>query len=148
VGWARLRRSSTTADGHDEVLGPPLPPDPKLVQGLRQGGRCPHDLRSCRRGGIRALLPVNPQGFRHGALALEFLNFCYEHGQLSANTGLGLVSRISQFKAYENKPGFNATSPCWKPSTRLRPRPGHIAQWQQIVNEVLVPCSKSPSAAT
>jgi ABC-type glycerol-3-phosphate transport system substrate-binding protein len=81
-----------------------------------------------------------PKASANGALALEFLNFCYEHGQLSANTGLGLVSRISQFKAYENKPGFNAYKPMLETlnaaQTKTRPT---SPQWQQIVNEVLVP---------
>ena len=73
-------------------------------------------------------------------LAMEFLNFCYAHGQLSADTGLGLVSRISQFRAYENKPGFDAYKPMLEtlnaPQTKTRPT---SPQWQQIVNEVLVP---------
>ena len=81
-----------------------------------------------------------PKASPNGALALEFLNFCYEHGSLSANTGLGLVSRISQFKAYENKPGFNAYKPMLETlnaaQTKTRPT---SPQWQQIVNEVLVP---------
>jgi len=81
-----------------------------------------------------------PKASPNSSLALEFLNFCYEHGQLSANTGLGLVSRISQFKAYESKPGFEAFKPMLEtlnaPHTMTRPT---SPQWQQIVNEVLVP---------
>jgi len=81
-----------------------------------------------------------PKSSPNSSLALEFLQFAYQNGQLSANTSLGLVARISQFKALEDKPGFEAYKPMLEtlnaPHTMTRPT---SPEWQQIVNQVLVP---------
>lgn len=81
-----------------------------------------------------------PKASSNQSLALEFLHFAYQHGQLSADTGLGLVSTISEFKAFEDKPGFNAFKPMLQtlnaPHTMTRPTSPY---WQEIVNNVLIP---------
>ena len=86
-----------------------------------------------------------PKASPNRALALEFLNFCYEHGSLSAETGLGLVSRISQFKAYENKPGFNAYKPMLETLNAARPgRAPRRPSGSRSSTRSWSPCSRGP----
>lgn len=72
--------------------------------------------------------------------AKEFIAFAYEHNELSADTSLGLVSRISAFESkvgtegFENYPAILATLN--SEATIARPATPH---WQEIVNTVLTP---------
>ncbi|MCU1491606.1 MAG: extracellular solute-binding protein family 1 [Acidimicrobiaceae bacterium] len=81
-----------------------------------------------------------PKKSPNSALALEFLHFAYAHGSLGAQSGLGLAARISTFKQYENKKGYEnykaMLATLNAPHTKTRPL---TPVWQQIVNTVLVP---------
>ena len=81
-----------------------------------------------------------PRTTPNANLAKEFLEFAYNNGALGAKSGLGLAARISTFKEFENKPGFDAYKPMLAtllaPATKTRPL---CPQWQQIVNAVLIP---------
>jgi len=72
--------------------------------------------------------------------AKEFIQFAYEHNDLSADTSLGLVARKSAFEAksgeagYENYPALLDTLNA--PQTLPRPA---TPEWQEIVDSVLTP---------
>ena len=72
--------------------------------------------------------------------AKDFIAFAYEHNELSVDTSLGLVARISAFASQdgvagkENYPAILETLE--SPATRARPA---TPQWQEIVNTVLTP---------
>jgi len=74
------------------------------------------------------------------AAAKAFIAFAYEHNELSVDTSLGLVSRISAFESqagvvgHENYPAILATLN--SPATHARPA---TPKWQEIVNTVLTP---------
>lgn len=84
-------------------------------------------------------LSIPTAGTKHEA-AKEFIAFAYEHNALSADTSLGLVSRISAFESkagtagFENYPAIletlNADATIARPAT---------PKWQEIVNTVLTP---------
>ncbi len=84
-------------------------------------------------------LSVPTAGTKQDA-AKEFIAFAYEHNELSADTSLGLVSRISAFESkvdtagYENYPAILATLN--SEATIARPA---TPKWQEIVNTVLTP---------
>jgi ABC-type glycerol-3-phosphate transport system substrate-binding protein len=84
-------------------------------------------------------LSIPKQG-AHQAASTAFVKFAYDHNALSATTSLGLVSRISALKQYQNKPGYEAYGPMITtlsaPATIARPANGN---WQNIVNNVLIP---------
>ncbi|MFG3340701.1 ABC transporter substrate-binding protein [Glycomyces sp. NPDC048151] len=73
-------------------------------------------------------------------LAKDFIAFAYEHNDLSIDTSLGLVARISAFESQagvagrENYPAILETLNA--PATRARPA---TPQWQEIVDTVLTP---------
>ena len=71
---------------------------------------------------------------------MAFVKYAYQHQDLSAKTDLGLVARISVLKKYEDTPGYEAYKPMITtlsaPATITRPA---TAQWQNIVNNVLIP---------
>lgn len=71
---------------------------------------------------------------------LEFLQFAYDHNDLSIETSLGLASRISAFEKYQDDPKYAAFKPLVEtlsaPATIPRPA---TPKWQQIVDSVLVP---------
>jgi ABC-type glycerol-3-phosphate transport system substrate-binding protein len=72
--------------------------------------------------------------------AKEFIAFAYEHNDLSIDTALGLVSRVSAFESqadvagHENYPAILETLN--SPATYARPA---TPKWQEIVNTVLTP---------
>lgn len=72
--------------------------------------------------------------------AKEFIAFAYEHNELSIDTPLGLVSRVSAFESQEgvegreNYPAILETLN--SPATYARPA---TPKWQEIVNTVLTP---------
>ncbi len=72
--------------------------------------------------------------------AKAFIAFAYEHNELSVDTSLGLVSRISAFESQagvegrENYPAILETLN--SPATKARPA---TPKWQEIVNTVLTP---------
>jgi ABC-type glycerol-3-phosphate transport system substrate-binding protein len=72
--------------------------------------------------------------------AKDFIAFAYEHNELSIDTSLGLVSRVSAFESqkdvagHENYPAILATLN--SPATFARPA---TPKWQEIVNTVLTP---------
>lgn len=71
---------------------------------------------------------------------LDFLQFAYDHNDLSIETSLGLASRISAFEKYQDDPKYAAFKPLIEtlsaPATIPRPA---TPKWQQIVDSVLVP---------
>jgi ABC-type glycerol-3-phosphate transport system substrate-binding protein len=72
--------------------------------------------------------------------AKEFIAFAYEHNDLSIDTALGLVARVSAFESqkdvagHENYPAILETLN--SPATHARPA---TPKWQEIVNTVLTP---------
>jgi ABC-type glycerol-3-phosphate transport system substrate-binding protein len=72
--------------------------------------------------------------------AKDFIAFAYEHNDLSIDTSLGLVSRVSAFESqqdvegHENYPAILETLN--SPATYARPA---TPKWQEIVNTVLTP---------
>lgn len=72
--------------------------------------------------------------------AKDFIAFAYEHNELSIDTSLGLVARISAFESQEgvagkeNYPAILETLN--SPATHARPA---TPKWQEIVNTVLTP---------
>jgi hypothetical protein len=73
-------------------------------------------------------------------LAKDFIAFAYEHNDLSIDTSLGLVSRISAFESQAEVPGRENYPAILEtlnsPATRARPA---APQWQEIVETVLTP---------
>jgi ABC-type glycerol-3-phosphate transport system substrate-binding protein len=73
-------------------------------------------------------------------LAKDFIAFAYEHNDLSIDTSLGLVSRISAFESQAEVPGRENYPAILEtlnsPATRARPA---TPQWQEIVETVLTP---------
>jgi ABC-type glycerol-3-phosphate transport system substrate-binding protein len=83
---------------------------------------------------------VIPKGTPNQTPAMNFVKFAYAHNSLSADTSLGLVSRLSAFRQFENKPGYAS----YKPMLTSLNAPGTItrppnAQWDNIVTNVLIP---------
>lgn len=81
-----------------------------------------------------------PRQAAHQAASTAFVKYAYAHNALSAKTSLGLVARISALKQYADKPGYESYGPMVTtlsaPATVTRPA---NANWQNIVNNVLVP---------
>jgi len=81
-----------------------------------------------------------PKQAAHQAASEAFVKYAHDHNALSAKTSLGLVARISALKQYADKPGYEAYGPMVTtlsaPGTVTRPA---NANWQNIVNNVLVP---------
>ncbi|MWV48651.1 extracellular solute-binding protein [Rathayibacter sp. VKM Ac-2803] len=72
--------------------------------------------------------------------ALEFVQYAYDNNELSAETSLGLASRISVLEKYQDVEGFENYKPLLDTlnSPATLPRPA-VAEWQQIVDTVLIP---------
>jgi len=72
--------------------------------------------------------------------ALEFVQYAFDNNELSADTSLGLASRISVLEKYSTVEGYENYGPLLEtlqaPATLPRPA---VAEWQQIVDTVLVP---------
>lgn len=81
-----------------------------------------------------------PKQAAHASASSAFVKYAYDHNALSAKTSLGLVARISALKQYASQPGYEAYGPMVttlsSPATITRPA---NANWQNIVNNVLVP---------
>ena len=81
-----------------------------------------------------------PTAGTHKDAAKDFIAFAYEHNDLSIDTSLGLVARISAFESQggiagkENYPAILATLN--SPATKARPA---TPKWNEIVNTVLTP---------
>ena len=73
-------------------------------------------------------------------LAQEFIQFAYDHNDLSIDSALGLAARKSAFEKYAGKPGYEhfdaLIATLEGPATM--PRPAN-AKWQQIVDTALIP---------
>ncbi|MBT2517630.1 sugar ABC transporter substrate-binding protein [Streptomyces sp. ISL-90] len=72
--------------------------------------------------------------------AKEFVQFAYEHNDLSADTSLGLVARKSAFEAKSGEAGFENYPALLDTlnAPQTLPRPA-TPEWQEIVDSVLVP---------
>jgi len=81
-----------------------------------------------------------PSSGKNQEAATKFIQFAYEHNDLSAETSLGLVARKSAFESksssagYENYPALVTTLE----APQSLPRPA-TANWQEIVDSVLTP---------
>ena len=81
-----------------------------------------------------------PKAGTKQAAAKDFIAFAYKHNELSIDTSLGLVSRVSAFESqkdvagHENYPAILATLN--SDATFARPA---TPKWQEIVNTVLTP---------
>ena len=81
-----------------------------------------------------------PSTGKHQDAAKKFIQFAYEHNDLSADTSLGLVARKSAFESKDGQAGFEnypaLVSTLEAPQSLPRPA---TANWQEIVDSVLVP---------
>lgn len=81
-----------------------------------------------------------PTGGKQADQAKKFVQYAYDHNELSIKSGLGLAARKSAFAKYENVAGYEAFKPLIEtldgPATKARPS---TPKWQQIVDAVLVP---------
>lgn len=81
-----------------------------------------------------------PKEGKNQSGAMAFVKYAYRHQELSAKTDLGLVARISVLEKFEDTPGYEAYKPMVTtlsaPATITRPA---SPQWQNIVNNVLIP---------
>lgn len=73
-------------------------------------------------------------------LAEEFIQFAYDHNDLSIDSALGLAARKSAFEKYAGKPGYEhfdaLIATLEGPATMARPA---NEKWQQIVDTALIP---------
>jgi multiple sugar transport system substrate-binding protein len=73
-------------------------------------------------------------------VAKDFIEFAYEHNDLSVETSLGLAARKSALAKYKDQPGHENLSALIQaldaPATTPRPA---SEKWQQIVDTVLIP---------
>ncbi|GAA3641176.1 ABC transporter substrate-binding protein [Microlunatus ginsengisoli] len=85
-----------------------------------------------------------PSEGKQSELATKFVQYAYDHNELSIQSDLGLAARISAFKAYQDKDGYESFKPLIAtldgPATKARPL---TPKWQQIVDTVLVPTIQS-----
>jgi ABC-type glycerol-3-phosphate transport system substrate-binding protein len=81
-----------------------------------------------------------PKAGAHQEAAKDFIAFAFEHNELSADTSLGLVARVSAFESQigiEGRENYGAILETLNaPATHARPA---TPQWQEIVNTVLTP---------
>lgn len=80
------------------------------------------------------------KGSRKQDKAREFIQYAYDHNELSIDTNLGLAARISALEARQDEAGFEHFTPLLEtlnaPATLPRPA---LPQWQEIVDTALVP---------
>lgn len=88
-------------------------------------------------------------------LAIQFVQFMYDHNALGINAPLGLAARVSAYAEFADQEGFESLNPLIEtlsaPQTLGRPM---VADWQQISDEIIVPmiqdalsCDVSPADA-
>jgi multiple sugar transport system substrate-binding protein len=72
--------------------------------------------------------------------AKDFVQFAYEHNDLSADTSLGLVARKSAFESKSGEAGFENYPALLETlnAPQTLPRPA-TPEWQEIVDSVLTP---------
>ena len=72
--------------------------------------------------------------------ALEFVQYAYDHNDLSVTTDLGLASRISVLEQYQDQPGYEYYKPLIDTlnAGATIPRPAN-PKWQEIVDSALIP---------
>lgn len=72
--------------------------------------------------------------------AKTFVQYAYDHNELSIKSDLGLAARKSAFAKYQDESGYEAFKPLIEtlegPATKARPS---TPKWQQIVDTILVP---------
>ncbi|WP_026427174.1 extracellular solute-binding protein [Actinomyces slackii] len=80
------------------------------------------------------------KGSRKQDLARKFVQYAYDHNELSIETSLGLAARVSALEAQADKAGFEYVAPLLEtlnaPATLPRPA---VPQWQEIVDTALTP---------
>lgn len=81
-----------------------------------------------------------PAGTSKQEKALEFVQYAYDHNELSVDTDLGLASRISVLEQYQDKPGYENYKPLIDTlnAESTIPRPAN-PKWQEIVDSALIP---------
>nr|WP_179549321.1 extracellular solute-binding protein [Herbiconiux flava] len=81
-----------------------------------------------------------PAGTSKQEKALEFVQYAYDHNELSVDTDLGLASRISVLEKYQDEPGYENYKPLVDTlnATATIPRPAN-PNWQEIVDSALIP---------
>jgi ABC-type glycerol-3-phosphate transport system substrate-binding protein len=81
-----------------------------------------------------------PTATEKSDLAQDFIQFAYDHNDLSIDSALGLAARKSAFEKYAGQPGYEhfdaLIATLEGPATM--PRPAH-PKWQQIVDTALIP---------
>jgi multiple sugar transport system substrate-binding protein len=81
-----------------------------------------------------------PTGGAKADAAKKFVQYAYDHNDLSVNSDLGLAARKSAFAKYQDQSGYESFKPLIEtldgPATKARPS---TPKWQQIVDTVLVP---------
>lgn len=81
-----------------------------------------------------------PKGASHTSEAEKFVQFAFDHNDLSVDTSLGLAARKSALEKYENQAGHENLKALIAAldSPATTPRPAN-EKWQQIVDTVLIP---------
>lgn len=81
-----------------------------------------------------------PSGTSKQEKAMEFVQYAYDHNELSVDTDLGLASRISVLEKYQDEPGYENYKPLIETlnASATIPRPA-TPQWQEIVDSALIP---------
>jgi ABC-type glycerol-3-phosphate transport system substrate-binding protein len=81
-----------------------------------------------------------PSGTSKQDTAQEFVQYAYDHNDLSVDTDLGLVSRISVLEQYQDEPGYENYTPLIETlnAEATIPRPAN-PKWQEIVDSALIP---------
>jgi ABC-type glycerol-3-phosphate transport system substrate-binding protein len=81
-----------------------------------------------------------PSGSSKQDKALEFVQYAYDHNDLSVDTDLGLASRISVLEKYQDEPGYENYKPLIDTlnGEATIPRPAN-PNWQEIVDSALIP---------
>lgn len=81
-----------------------------------------------------------PSGTSKQEKALEFVQYAYDHNELSVDTDLGLASRISVLEQYQDEPGYENYRPLIDTlnAASTVPRPAN-PKWQEIVDSALIP---------
>lgn len=98
---------------------------------------------------------IVPKTSANKEVAMQFVQYLYEHNALGIEAPLGLAARLSAYESYADEPGFESLNPLITtlnaPQTLGRPL---VVDWQQISDEVVVPmiqdalsCETSPADA-
>jgi multiple sugar transport system substrate-binding protein len=81
-----------------------------------------------------------PTATKKSDLAQDFIQFAYDHNDLSVDTSLGLAARKSVLAKYQDQPGHEnlgaLLAALEAPATAARPA---NPKWQEVVDTVLIP---------